>query len=337
MISWRNIAAYAPLITALLVNRLQTCRTLIRNLHKVVVAVGGDDERYLHLLAYLRLRLTLPLRFGWNDDTANLDARLHGTDFADRLLKLCIDSTPAGIIALLLDAQPRCLARLFGLHITQGGGILRHRQLLSVQFQHGILSPPAPVALIALHKGVNSIHGVHRRIPNLGALRHQEPALQFLNGLLVVRLQHLQRLYHGYLGRNLIVSPAVECLAGIVVAAHLLAVNGIFVHALQIFASLLAVSSILLAVSGEYHGSTRLAIDGEITRYLRHLFQEISLVSFQILLHLSAIHRKDVEIMQRLFARIHLLLFLLLFLHLSYFPSSLQREIVQSRSQHPGG
>ena len=41
--------------------------------------------------------------------------------------------------------------------------------------------------------------------------------------------------------------------------------------------------------------------------------------------------------MQRLFARIHLVLFLLLFLHLSYFPSSLQREIVQSRSQHPGG
>ena len=57
MISWRNIAAYAPLITTLLVNRFQTCRTLIRNLHKVVVAVGGDDERYLHLLAYLRLRL----------------------------------------------------------------------------------------------------------------------------------------------------------------------------------------------------------------------------------------------------------------------------------------
>ena len=47
-----------------------------------------------------------------------------------------------------------------------------------------------------------------------------------------------------------------------------------------------------------------------ITGHLRHLFQEISLVSFQILLHLSAIHRKDVEIMQRLFARIHLLLFL---------------------------
>lgn len=70
MISWRNIAAYAPLITAQLVNRLQTCRTLIRNLHKVVVTVGGDDERYLHLLAYLRLALTL--RFGWNDDTAPL-------------------------------------------------------------------------------------------------------------------------------------------------------------------------------------------------------------------------------------------------------------------------
>lgn len=110
MISWRNIAAYAPLITALLVDRLQTCRTLIRNLHKVVVAVGGDDERYLHLLAYLRLRLALALRFGRNDDTAHLDARLNGTDFADRLLKLCIDSTPAGIIALLsmlsLDALP---------------------------------------------------------------------------------------------------------------------------------------------------------------------------------------------------------------------------------------
>lgn len=91
MVSWRNIAAYAPLITAQLVNRLQACRTLIRNLHKVVVAVGGDDERYLHLLAYLRIALAL--RFGWNDDTAHLDARLHGTDFADRLLKLCIDST----------------------------------------------------------------------------------------------------------------------------------------------------------------------------------------------------------------------------------------------------
>ena len=51
MVSWRNKAAYAPLITAQLVNRLQACRTLIRNLHKVVVAVGGDDERYLHLLA----------------------------------------------------------------------------------------------------------------------------------------------------------------------------------------------------------------------------------------------------------------------------------------------
>ena len=47
MISWRNIAAYAPLITTLLVNRFQTCRTLIRNLHKVVVAVGGDEEYYV--------------------------------------------------------------------------------------------------------------------------------------------------------------------------------------------------------------------------------------------------------------------------------------------------
>ncbi len=64
MISWRNIAAHAPLITTLLVDRFQTCRTLIRNLHKVVVAVGGDDERYLHLLAYLGLRLALALRFG---------------------------------------------------------------------------------------------------------------------------------------------------------------------------------------------------------------------------------------------------------------------------------
>ena len=70
MISWRNIAAYAPLITAQLVDRLQTCRTLIRNLHEVVVAVGGNNQRYLHLLTYLRLRLALALRFGRNDDTA---------------------------------------------------------------------------------------------------------------------------------------------------------------------------------------------------------------------------------------------------------------------------
>ena len=135
---------------------------------------------------------------------------------------------------LSLDALPGL--RSF---IAQSSGILRHRQQLAIQFQHGILSLPAPVALIALHKGVRR----HPRcslayaVRNLGAFRHQEPALQFLDGLLVVRLQHLHRLYHGYLGRNLIVSPAVECLAGIVVAAHLLAVNGIFVHALQIFAA----------------------------------------------------------------------------------------------------
>ena len=59
MISWRNIAAYAPLITTLLVNRFQTCRTLIRNLHKVVVAVGGD-ESVTSLLAYFRCALPLP-------------------------------------------------------------------------------------------------------------------------------------------------------------------------------------------------------------------------------------------------------------------------------------
>ena len=56
----------------------------------------------------------------------------------------------SGIIALFVDAQLRCLARSFGLHIAQSSGILRHRQQLAIQFQHGILSLPVPVALIAL-------------------------------------------------------------------------------------------------------------------------------------------------------------------------------------------
>ena len=41
--------------------------------------------------------------------------------------------------------------------------------------------------------------------------------------------------------------------------------------------------------------------------------------------------------MQRLFARTHLLLFLLLLLHLSYFLSCLPGEIINGGSQHLGG
>ena len=154
------------------------------------------------------------------------------------------------------------------------------------------------MARFAIHKGIDGIHGVERRVPTLRALLLQEPALHFLDGLLVIGLQQADGLDGGHFGRNLVVEPAVERLARVEIAPHFFGIDAVFANALQVFLRLLRV-----AVFGEDDGRVRLAIDGEVARLLGQQVHEIGSCLGHVFAELTTVDRGQIEPVDGGFAR----------------------------------
>ena len=89
--------------------------------------------------------------------------------------------------------------------------------------------------LLPHQEGIDSIDTVDGRIPGLRTLLLQEPALHLTDGLQVVGRDALQGLDGNGLCRNGVVEPRVSGTLGVVVAAYILTIDGIFLERLDIF------------------------------------------------------------------------------------------------------
>ena len=173
---WSDIAAHSPLIPTQLIDGFETSGTTIDDLDEVIITVCHDGQDHLHLVTYLGFRGHL---------ASHLDTRFGICYLRDRLLELGIDSSPTGIVRLLVDGELVRHSSSFRLDISECRGILRHWQGLAIELEDGVVSLSVPIFLIALHKGIDCIHHIHWVIfPLLGALRHEEPTLHLLDGLL---------------------------------------------------------------------------------------------------------------------------------------------------------
>ena len=192
---------------------------------------------------------------------------------------------------------------------SKGGGLTGGRQLLTIAIQER-------------PDGIDTIDGC---IPCLRALLLQEPATHLVNGLLVVGSYLLDSLDSCHLSGYLIVVPRIRGTRGIVVAAHLVGEDGIFLQTLHILLSQLGVSTF-----SHHDSSHRLSID----RLTLDVFlqQDIEIVVGR--LHagwqLTTIQSADVEPAQGSHRREHgLNALLLLLLHLCHQLNHLLTEIVE--------
>ena len=173
--------------------------------------------------------------------------------------ELGIDGTPGSTIAGLGSGEGLALWLTDGsLHIAQAGSSLRQVDGSTVDGKGGWAGRVSKTVMtIISQEGPDGIDAVDRSVPCLGTLLLQQPAAHLVNGFGVLRCHLLDSLDGSHLGRYLVVVPGIRGTAGIVVAAHLLGKDGIFLQALHILPCLL-----VFTMTGEDDGCQRLLVDG---------------------------------------------------------------------------
>ena len=253
------------------------------------------------------------------------------------LIELGIDSTPRSTCRGLIDGEGLTVGGHRGLHVANGCSGLGQFEGLTIHFDGGILGIQSQrIALstgflvsLSTQERIHRIHTVDRRIPGLGTFLHQEPALHLLDGLLILWGEALQGLDSHGLGGNLIVVPAIAGTWRIVIATHLLTIDGILLQRLDILKGTLRISL------GEDHGRQGLFIDALPLDILLQQAQQIVVGCLYLGWQFPAVEGGEVKPLEGLerWER-GFMTFLLPFLHLFYHLHNLRAHEFEGTGEH---
>ena len=179
---------------------------------------------------------------------------------------------------------------LGSLHVAEAGRRFAGVDGQTIDHKGGGRLAGSQRAAIAVKEGIDGIDAIDGRVPQLGALLLQQPAAHLIDGLLVGRCHTLDSLDSGYLGRYLVVVPRVAGATSIVVASHLLSIDGIFLQTLHILCSLG-----LLTMLGENDGGECLLIDGLALDVFLQQTDEVVVGGLYVRLQCASVNGADVE------------------------------------------
>ena len=179
IIARNHIAAIA--ITAELRGRLHVGSTMVRNLYKVVVAIGINGEAHRQAVAHLQVVQYL-VTFGrignvnaltiFIESALDVNASRGLLYLFKRLHILSIYGAPRCTIGRLFSRKGAHMVALFrGHNIAQARQLLRHGQLLAINLQHrGFAFIGSKSLCVATQEGRHGINSAERCVPSLCAL-----------------------------------------------------------------------------------------------------------------------------------------------------------------------
>ena len=184
--------------------------------------------------------------------------------------------------------------------------------------------------LIAVQEGVDGVRAVDGRVPHLGALLLQQPAAHLVDRLLILGRHSLNSLNGGHLRRNLVVVPRIGGTRRVVIAAHFLCIDGIFLQALHIFCRTLR-----LTMLGENDGCQGFLVDGLAFDVLLQQSDEVVIGRLHIVIQLTTVDGTEIQPAQGGERRERgLVAFLLSLLHLLYQVDHLLADIFEGLVLH---